>query len=80
MGGGGGHPQVVISKAKLLEESAMRAGGNQQLCTQRSLSRVGERSKREEEEKEWDAELRAMEGREKKRQLELLRMHMGEGG
>ncbi|KAH6843616.1 hypothetical protein B0T12DRAFT_506073 [Alternaria alternata] len=80
MGGGGGHSQVVISKAMLLEESATRARGNQRMCTQRSLSRVGERSKREEEEKEWDAELRAMEGREKKRQLELLRMHMGEGG
>jgi hypothetical protein len=50
------------------------------MCTQRSTSRVGERSKREEEENEWDAELRAMEGREKKRQLELLRMHRGEGG
>jgi hypothetical protein len=80
MGGGGGHSQVVGSKAKLLEESAMRARGHEQMCTQRSTSRVGERSKREEEENEWDAELRAMEGREKKRQLELLRMHRGEGG
>jgi hypothetical protein len=81
MGGGdGGHSQVVVSNAKLLEESAMRARGNQQICTQRSLSRLGEGSKREEEENEWNAELRAMEGREKKRQLELLRMHRGEGG
>ena len=79
-GGGGGHAQVVISKAKLLEESAMRARGYEQMCTQRSTSRVGQRSKREEEENEWGAELRAMEGREKKRQLELLRVHRGEGG
>ncbi|CAN9412025.1 unnamed protein product [Alternaria alternata] len=79
MGRGGGHSQVVISKAKLLEESAMRARGNQQMCTQRSTSRVGERSRKEEEEDEWDAELRAMEGREKKRQLELLRVNRGEG-
>ncbi|RYN46788.1 hypothetical protein AA0118_g12411 [Alternaria tenuissima] len=77
--GGGGHSQVVVSKAKLLEESAMRARGHEQMCTQRSTSRVGERSRREEEEDEWDAELRAMEGREKKRQLELLRVHRGEG-
>ncbi|CAN9388440.1 unnamed protein product [Alternaria alternata] len=77
--GGGGHSQVVVRKAKLLEESAMRARGHQRMCTQRSTSRVGERSKREEEEDEWDAELRAMEGREKKRQLELLRLHRGEG-
>ncbi|CAI9627575.1 unnamed protein product [Alternaria burnsii] len=79
-GGGGGHAQVVISKAKLLGESAMRARGYEQMCTQRSTSRVGQRSKREEEENEWGAELRAMEGREKKRQLELLRVHRGEGG
>ena len=79
-GGGGGHSQVVVSKAKLLEESAMRARGHEQMCTQRSTSRVGERSRREEEENEWNAELRAMEGREKKRQLGLLRMHRGEGG
>lgn len=79
-GGGGGHSQVVVSKAMLLEEIAMRARRHEQMCTQRSTSRVGERSKREEEENEWDAELRAMEGREKKRQLELLRMHRGEGG
>jgi ATP:corrinoid adenosyltransferase len=80
MGGGGGHSQVVISKAMLLEESAMRARGHEQMCTQRSTSRVGQRSRKEEEEDEWDAELRAMEGREKKRQLGLLRMHMGDGG
>lgn len=79
-GGGCGHSQVVVSKAMLLEESAMRARGHEQLCTQRSTSRVGERSRKEEEENEWDAGLRAMEGREKKRQLELLRMHRGEGG
>ncbi|KAB2100456.1 hypothetical protein AG0111_0g11304 [Alternaria gaisen] len=79
-GGGGGHAQVVISKAKLLEESAMRTRGYEQMCTQRSTSRVGQRSKREEEENEWGAKLRAMEGREKKRQLELLRVHRGEGG
>jgi hypothetical protein len=79
-GGGGGHSQVVISKAMLLEESAMRARGHEQMCTQRSTSRVGERSRKEEEEDEWDAELRAMEGREKKRQLELLRMRGREGG
>lgn len=79
-GGDGDHSQVVVSKAKLLEESAMRARGHEQMCTQRSTSRVGERSRREEEENEWNAELRAMEGREKKRQLGLLRMHRGEGG
>ncbi|KAH8632762.1 hypothetical protein IG631_11396 [Alternaria alternata] len=80
VGGDGGHSQVVVGKAKLLEESAMRARGNQQMCTQRSTSRVSERRGKEEEEEEWDAELRAMEGREKKRQLEILRMHRGEGG
>jgi hypothetical protein len=80
MGGGGGYSQVARSKAMLLEESAMKARGHEQMCTQRSLSRAGERSRKEEEEDEWDAELRAMEGREKKRQLELLRMHRGEGG
>ncbi|CAN9411524.1 unnamed protein product [Alternaria alternata] len=80
MSAGGGHSQVVVRKAKLLEESAMRARGHEQMCTQRSTSRVGERSRKEEEEEEWDAELRAMEGREKKRQLESLRMHRGEGG
>jgi hypothetical protein len=79
MGRGGGHSQVVISKAMLLEESAMRARGHQQMCTQRSTSRVGERIRKEEEEEVWDAELRAMEGREKKRQLGLLRLHRGEG-
>jgi len=47
-GGGGGHSQVVVSKAKLLEESAIRARGHEQMCTQRSASRVGEKSRKEE--------------------------------